>query len=318
MEKQARTVLLGTAVLLSCMLAWAWSSRPAIAVPVQVTGATTQDIYNSISVPGTIESESSASYTPERTAVVRAVLTSVGESVEKGQALFTLALADDMKLDASSLQSMLDTLSGDSGKTVTVEANGTVAAQEKGTVLSLPVVGQTVYPGVACAQVADLSRLRARVNIPESYIGQVASGMNVNVTATAVPDEVYGGYVQSVAPVAVRAVSLTGDKGAASIEAVLPLQSGAEKLRPGYTVTAKIFTDKRKDAVVIPYAAVRQQGEQEYVFVVENGTAHRRDIETGYMLETVTEVREGLTANDVVVISPEVALADGDPVEAIA
>ena len=54
------------------------------------------------------------------------------------------------------------------------------------------------------------------------------------------------------------------------------------------------------------------------MFVVENGVAHRRDIKTGYMLETVTEVREGLTANDVVVISPEVALADGDSVEATA
>lgn len=68
----------------------------------------------------------------------------------------------------------------------------------------------------------------------------------------------------------------------------------------------------------MPHEAVCQRGEQEYVFCVEDGRAVQHAVTTGYMLETVTEICEGIEPGAAVVLSPSDALTDGAPVEVAA
>lgn len=86
-------------------------------------------------------------------------------------------------------------------------------------------------------------------------------------------------------------------------------------LRPGSSSTVKIFTDHRKKAVVVPYEAVCQRGEQEYVFTIENGRAVQNPVATGYLLERVIEVRSGLEGGETVILSPSDELENGAKLE---
>ena len=113
-------------------------------------------------------------------------------------------------------------------------------------------------------------------------------------------------------------MSLTGQSGEATVETILSLCGDTEGLRPGYSASVKIFTEYHPDAVVVPHEAVCQRGEQEYVFCVENGHAVQCPVTTGYMLETVTEIVEGLAPDAAVVLSPSDTLTDGAPVEVAA
>ena len=54
------------------------------------------------------------------------------------------------------------------------------------------------------------------------------------------------------------------------------------------------------------------------MFCVENGRAVQCPVTTGYMLETVTEIVEGLAPDAAVVLSPSDTLTDGAPVEVAA
>ena len=186
------------------------------------------------------------------------------------------------------------------------------------TVLTIPAAGEAVVAGLPCIRVADLSRLQVRAQSPELYAGELAAGQRANVTASAAGDAVYGAQVDSVSPVAVRAMSLTGQSGEATVETILSLCGDTEGLRPGYSASVKIFTEYHPDAVVVPHEAVCQRGEQEYVFCVENGRAVQCPVTTGYMLETVTEIVEGLAPDAAVVLSPSDTLTDGAPVEVAA
>ena len=125
----------------------------------------------------------------------------------------------------------------------------------------------------------------------------------------------YSARVASLAPVAVQAVSLAGDSGSVTVETMLDLEGDMTGLRPGSSATVKIFTDHRKKAVVVPYEAVCQRGEQEYVFTIENGRAVQNPVATGYLLERVIEVRSGLEGGETVILSPSDELENGAKLE---
>lgn len=317
MEKHARLALAGTAVLLTMMLVWAAGRQEPAAVPVRATTAAVQDIYNSISVPGTVEAAESTAVCPAENAVVSDVCAAVGDTVQQGDILCTLMPSEIQLPAAADLQSVWSALAGQNTETAASNSIFALTSPADGTVLALPQIGQQVYRNLPCARVADLRRLQIRVQSPELYAGELREGLLANITSAAAGEQIYAATVLSVAPVAVRTMSLTGESGAAHVEAVLAVRGQAEALRPGYSVTAKIFTDQHLDAVVAPYEAVFQQGEQEYVFTVQDGRAYRRAVTTGYLLENATEILDGLDADETILLSPPESLADGDLVEVL-
>ena len=54
------------------------------------------------------------------------------------------------------------------------------------------------------------------------------------------------------------------------------------------------------------------------MFCVQDGIAVQCAVTTGYMLETVTEIVEGVSAGAAVILSPPDTLTDGTPVEVTA
>ena len=98
MEKKARMVLSATAVVLCALTFWSWRQHAPETVAVRTGLATVQDIYNSITVSGTIEAADSTVVVPATDAVVTAVYTSVGENVDQGTILCTLTPASQTNL----------------------------------------------------------------------------------------------------------------------------------------------------------------------------------------------------------------------------
>ena len=317
MEKQARMVLLATSVILVALLFWSWKNRPPEAEQVQAGTASVQDIYNSVTISGTVEAADSTALCPAQNAVVAAVYASVGDMVEQGEVLCTLADAPEEE-PADSMQAVWKAVFGQTSQTVTAAETNVLRAPVSGAVLTIPAAGEAVVVGLPCIRVADLSRLQVRAQSPELYAGELAAGQRANITAAAAGDAVYGAQVESVAPVAVRAVSLTGQSSEATVEAVLSLPGNTDGLRPGYSATVKIFTDHHPDAVVVPHEAVCQRGEQEYVFCIQDGRAVQCAVTTGYMLETVTEILDGVDPEATVILSPSETMTDGASVEVIA
>ncbi|MGO5029908.1 efflux RND transporter periplasmic adaptor subunit [Candidatus Agathobaculum pullicola] len=319
MEKKARMVLGATAVVLCALTFWSWKQRTPASVAVRTGVATVQDIYNSITVPGTIEAADSTVVVPSADAVVTTVYASVGETVEQGAILCTLTQASQTNLLLQDrIQSVWSAMAGGEAQTVQSEEDMVLRAPVSGTVLDVPEVGESVFAGVPCVRISDLDCLQVRAQSPEMYAGELESGQRANVTVSALEDAVFGAKVKSLSPVAARAVSLTGESAEATVEAILELTGNVEGLRPGYSATVKIFTDYHADAVAVPMEAICQRGEQEYVFCLEGNRAVQRAVTTGYILESVTEICEGVDANAVVILSPPDSLEDGDLVEVMA
>jgi len=316
-DKRARITLGITAALLFGMSLWAWANRPPERIKVKTGNASVQDIYNSVTAPGSVEAVNSTAVCTAETATVAEVFALEGDRVKQGDVLCTLSSAKTEPVDASSLQSLLREISQKPERRVTSDNPAIITAPCAGEILMIPSEGDTVLAGLPCVRIADLSQLQVRVKTPELYAGEVKAGQPANVSASATGDKRYAAEVASVSPMAVRAVSFTGDSGSATVEAVLPLSGDVSGLRPGYTASAKIFTQYHKDAVIVPLEAVCQRGEKEYVFCVENSRAALREVETGYLLENVTEIKRGLNGGETVILSPPDTLMDGALIEPV-
>ena len=109
MEKQARMVLLSTSVILAALLFWSWKNRPPEAEQVQAGTASVQDIYNSVTISGTVEAADSTALCPAQTAVVLAgaavlLVNSEGGKSYPGYAIYAVAAYTFYKIIMSTIQ----------------------------------------------------------------------------------------------------------------------------------------------------------------------------------------------------------------------
>ena len=106
-------------------------------------------------------------------------------------------------------------------------------------------------------------------------------------------------------------------KGDTVVEVLIGIDDPDDALRTGYNARVEIYTQRRNDALTVPYEAVHQDSSQrEYVYVYRDGEVERRYIQTGAELETSTEVTSGLAAGELIVINSSGELSDGALVKA--
>jgi membrane fusion protein (multidrug efflux system) len=93
--------------------------------------------------------------------------------------------------------------------------------------------------------------------------------------------------------------------------------SAAGQVRPGMFVTIVIRTAIREGSLLIPRQAVLGDEGVRYVYLALEGTARRRDIRLGTVLESEVEVRSGLEEGHAVVVVGQHRLKPGSPVQVL-
>ena len=197
------------------------------------------------------------------------------------------------------------------------------------------VTGIQNSPGSMLMTVADMSVITAEVKVDETDIVNVKLGQPAEITIDAIPKKTFHGTVTEIGNNAIiRSTGLstsqatTGSEEAKDFKVVVTLTDPPANLRPGLSTTAKITTNTVKDAINIPIQAltVRQKGDLEKkpgsgsgtvqaaslddkkdkeeiqgVFVVKNGRAEFRKVDTGITGTTNIEVKNGLQPGDQIV-----------------
>lgn len=132
----------------------------------------------------------------------------------------------------------------------------TIFSPMDGVVISRAVdVGQTVAASLNAPTLftlaQDLRQMRIEAQISEADVGGVEEGQAVNFTVDAYPARTFTGRVSQV-----RFEPVT-DQGVVNYIAIVDVDNGDLKLRPGMTANASVVTAKREDALRLPNAALR-------------------------------------------------------------
>jgi RND family efflux transporter MFP subunit len=145
--------------------------------------------------------------------------------------------------------------------------------------------------------------LRIRIDIPEQAIPEVRVGQSVSITTSAWPDRNFSGRVARIAP-NVSATSRT-----LTVEAEIENSGGA--LKPGQFATVRILQERAEPAVLVPARAVATDAGVSRVYVIKNGHAEQRLVQTGQTEGDLIEIRTGLAADEQVATSNLEQLSDG-------
>ena len=132
----------------------------------------------------------------------------------------------------------------------------TIYSPMDGVVISRAVdVGQTVAASLNAPTLftlaQDLRQMRIEAQISEADVGGVAEGQAVNFTVDAFPAETFTGLVSQV-----RYEPVT-NQGVVNYIAIVDVDNGDLKLRPGMTANAAVVTAKRENVLRLPNAALR-------------------------------------------------------------
>lgn len=164
-------------------------------------------------------------------------------------------------------------------------------------------LGEYVSPQQKVVTIVRTNPLRIRIDIPEQAISQVRVGQSVSITTSAWPDRNFSGRVARIAP-NVSATSRT-----LTVEAEIENSSGA--LKPGQFATVRILQERADPAVLIPARAVVNEAGVSRVYVIKNGHAEQRLVQTGQTEGDLIEIRSGVAADEQVATSNLEQLSDG-------
>jgi HlyD family secretion protein len=163
--------------------------------------------------------------------------------------------------------------------------------------------------------------MEALVNVDENDIVAIAIDQAADIEVDALPGDPLAGSVAEIANSAnLSAQGTTNQK--TEFEVKITVDSSTDKLRPGMTASADIVTDTRENALSIPIQSVTvrtieqlEEGDEnakdnftasddgfvELVFVIEDGKAVAKAVQTGIQSDDLIEVTEGLAEGDEVV-----------------
>jgi membrane fusion protein, multidrug efflux system len=168
-------------------------------------------------------------------------------------------------------------------------------------------LGQTVKSGDELLTLADFDPLVARVFLPEREVLDLRVGQAADLGLKAREDVRFRGRIRQISPV----VDTASGTVKVTVEALQPPAT----VRPGAFVSVGIVRETRGHALLIPRPAVVRELRDTYVFVADGAVARKRPVELGLEEGDRLEVRGGLSAGDLVVVSGQGALKDGAPIK---
>jgi len=190
-----------------------------------------------------------------------------------------------------------------------VDPDGNVLAPMAGTLVTMSAVENSfISNSMPLAVIDGPDQMKVSVSVSEALVPKITIGSQADVYVSAI-DRRFSAVIRSVEQAANVQTRLY------TVTLTVPADVGG--LLSGMFADVTFFTDVSQNAVVVPTEAILTSGGTQYVYVVEDSTAHCLEVTTGLTGNGVTEVTEGLTAGQQLVTVGQAYLHEGDPVRVV-
>jgi membrane fusion protein (multidrug efflux system) len=295
------------------------------AFPVEVAVARADTVRDEIAATGQIESLQSIELRPEVEGRIVAILFHEGQEVAPGTPLFQID-STELAAQVAQLAAQRDLAQQDLARTKELIAQNAASTSDlehaeasarsadaqyrlqstrlARTTVRAPFGGLVGQRFVSLGDyVTNSSRLltlqtvnpqRASFQVPERFARSLERGQQVTFRVAAIPGREFAGEVDFVDPV----VQLPGRT--ILVKARVP--NPQRLLQAGMFIEARLVTATRPRAVVVPEDAIVPLQGANFVWVVEEGKANRRQVGLGVRTPGFVEIASGVDAGDQVVV----------------
>lgn len=304
------------------------------AIPVEAKNPTRGDIYAVFSSTTSLEADGESQVVAKVGGEIVKLLAEEGDSVTAGQ---TLARLDGniLRLQMRQAQANLSKLEQEHERNIDLNVRGLISAdafentkyqldslraeydrarlEYSYTNIVSPIdgvvadrfvkLGNTISVDDPVFHVTDLDPLLAYLHVPEKEFRQIQVSQTASISFDALPDHKFQGFVIRISP------TISADTGTFKVTIEINDESGM--LKPGMFGRFNIVYDQRDDVLQIPRSAIVASDIGPVVFVVEDGIANRRPVETGYSSEGNVEIVSGISDDDQVIVVGQIGLKNG-------
>lgn len=180
----------------------------------------------------------------------------------------------------------------------------TVRAPFAGTVGKRHVqLGQSVDAQQELFDLVDDEPVSIRFDVPEIHAGEIEVGDRVEFRVRSDTVATRIAIVDYVSPEI--------DPGSRTFEVTAAYTNPDGGVRPGAYADVSVTTGVHEDVPLVPEEALYTEGTKNYVYVVEDSTAHRREVEAGSRLDGMVEILSGLRAGEVAITAGQQGLEEG-------
>jgi HlyD family secretion protein len=171
--------------------------------------------------------------------------------------------------------------------------------------------GSYVNPGDAIAKIGKLDRVRVMVYVDEPDLGKVHQGEPVVITWDALPGHQWKGKVDrlptQIMPLGTRQVGEVG----------CIIENPDRDLLPNANINADIQATVAENALAIPKEAIRRQGSETGVFLLQGDRVVWRKVSLGISSYTKSQVLAGLSDGDAGALPSEKPIQNGSRVQPV-
>ncbi|MFQ5982915.1 MAG: efflux RND transporter periplasmic adaptor subunit, partial [Woeseiaceae bacterium] len=328
-----------TIALSACGIGQAKTADPAeiaaaTPLPVEVSMPQTADIFATYQTTTTITSDAEAPVVARVSGEVVEILVEEGDQVEQGQVLARLD-GERLKLQMLEAKANLEKTSKAYERYVRLHERGLVSASTfeglkfdldalkatyelkrlsynytkirapiSGVVSSRDIkLGQHVMGGSPVFKITNTAKLVAYLRIPQTELSKISAGDTARLRVDAMPEVEFDATIARISP--------TIDPRNGMFRATATIENQDGDLAPGMFGRFNIAYEKHADALLIPAAALIEEDNETVVYVVSDGSASRRAIETGIRSGGLVEVLGGLEEDEQIVVIGQGGLRDG-------
>lgn len=336
------TILLATMALAACGGQGTQGPKGATttqkeAERVKVLTLESERIAKTLELASTLEGYETMNIAPSLTGHIEHIYVEVGSRVQKGSMLVRMdqTQLNTTRINLASTKTELDRVSAlrQSGSVSEqvydqtkagydqlvenerfLDQNTFVKAQFAGVISAKNYEDGEMYTGAPILTLTQISRLKAIINIPETYFPLVKQGMKVSIESDIYPGQTFPATIEIVYP--------TIDAASHTFQAKLNIPNAGEKIRPGMYVRTQLAVGQ-VDAIVVPYQSVLKLtgSNDRYVFVNNEGTARRVPVTLGQRFDDRIEIipieSGALKAGDQLVVTGQARLVDGAKLEIV-
>lgn len=156
------------------------------------------------------------------------------------------------------------------------------------------VLGALVDQSTEILKIINPTLLWVDAEIYEKDLAKIKIEQKVEIAVPAFPDEVFQGRIIYVGDMV--------DEEKRTITVRAEVANDDHRLKPGMFASVDVLLNGGEKMLVVPAAAILEEGHDKVVFVEHNDAFHRRNIDTGVVHAGYFQVVEGLEAGEQVVI----------------
>jgi multidrug efflux pump subunit AcrA (membrane-fusion protein) len=289
---RSKTLLFGVlfCAVMSGLLLW-WVFGKDNSSDLRIAKVQRGDLFQRVTVAGTVEPNKSAPITTPYTGYVQKVYVKVGQKVKANDPIVTVT------------ESLVST---DKAFPIRASFPGTVVQVEH-------IEGDYVRDGATgneglIVRIDDLTKLFVQAQAPEVDINKMKIGMETDIRVSAVGETNYHGIVRDMALAAKSQDSWRSRQSTFDLR--IEITDPDEQLRPGMSAVVDVVTAKYPNVLYLPLEYVYQEGPQYYVF---DRRGRRINVEIGHQTDMAYEITKGLKEGDEVrLVDVLGTLDDGD------